>query len=428
MPLLTNENHLHLYGCLSAEDLFKESFQRAKKYDARFQWFLSEYKKATSIVINPESWWNHSDGFDQFKRHFVCGAVNKFDIFQAKFNLLIALFPPSPDDLTLADCVFAAHAKETGYKEYRTFLPLYLPPHERAKYLQYLINCARSYETHDYHPRLAISFSRQDAEAWDSYGFLMGFMADNPDLKPWLTGIDFCGNERGHPPTSKKKLFEQINHDRLQGHHSLEILYHVGEMWENVALHSAARWCLEATEIGVRRLGHALALGMAPEALCGRTIHESTQEAKAHLTWLRAWQNELSEGDYTTKDYEWLSQRIEANTNNESVAWHYDEDLVEHTRRFQSAALSVIKLKNPIIESCPTSNIRIGALGKPSFHPLQRFLEHGLHVTIATDDPGIFDINLEHEENLIKRQFKINDEDLKKAEKLSASLFKIEPK
>jgi adenosine deaminase len=423
MSILKSENHLHLYGCLPAESLFKESFDRAKKYSSRFQWFLSEYKKTTGIEIHPESWWNKSDGYVIFKRHFICEAVNRFEVFQSKFNLLIALFPTTPDDLKLAEIVFATQSAQGGYKEYRTFLPHYLPVHERALYLRNLIDCARSFESSTYHPRIAISFSRQDGEAWDSYQFLLEFLANHQDIIPWITGIDFCGNERGHPPSAKKNLFSKIMSDRKAGVHNLDVLYHVGEMWDDIALHSAARWCIEAADMDVRRLGHALALGMDPESLKGRKIYEPLKETNSHLNWLRLRQNELSEYGYTTKDQEWLLQYIEFNSHQDMVTWHYDDELIWQTRNFQNAALNIIKSKNPVIEICPTSNIRIGALGKPSFHPLKRFLDHGLNITISTDDPGIFDISLEEEEQLVKSHFAVSEEQLTQAEKLSASLF-----
>ena len=61
-----------------------------------------------------------------------------------------------------------------------------------------------------------------------------------------------------------------------------------------------------------------------------------------------------------------------------------------------------IALRRVVLENCPTSNLCTGALarqtGKPdaSFadHPLPRFLEKGLSVTLSTDDPGMFHTNL----------------------------------
>ena len=423
MTILQSENHLHLYGCLTADCLFEQSFDRAKKYEARFQWFISEFEKALGQKIKPETWWNSSNGHDIFRKDFICSDACTFDIFQAKFNLLIALFPPTPDDMTLAKAVFSRHASEGGYKEYRTFLPLYLANHERIIYLERLIDCAQSFETNNYHPRLAISFSRQDTEAWDSYRFLLSFFEKRPQARRFITGIDFCGNERGHPPQNKKQLFKQIQSDRKDGLHSFEILYHVGEMWQDIGLHSAARWCVEAAQMGVDRLGHALALGMNPESLARRTIRENTSEAKRHLQWITINRQALHENNYTIKDYQWFSDRLEQSTTGDYVTWHYDQDLIEHIRTFQSALLSMIKPYDPLVETCPSSNIRIGALGRPEFHPIRQFLDQQIRVTISTDDPGIFDIDLKHEELLVQRQFGLTAEDLIQCEKMARGIF-----
>jgi len=426
MTTLQSENHLHLYGCLTAKSLFKHSTERAKKFKPRFDWFLAEYKKITGVSINPDLWWKPADGYETFKQHFLCSNVSMFEIFQAKFNLLIALFPPDPEDMTLPKEVFETHRPEGGYKEYRTFLPLYLSADQRALYLKKLIETAKEHETEAYHPRLAISFSRQNSESWDSYRFLFDFIEKNPELRPWITGIDFCASERGHPPKTKKDLFNAINSDYQQGLHDLNILYHVGEMWQDIALHSAARWCIEASELGVQRLGHALALGMNPENLRERKIQENVLETNDHLAWLRRHRFELHENGFTTKDYEWLTDYVDSNTSGDLVTWHYRDDLIYQTQNFQNALLKIIKNFDPVVETCPTSNIRIGNLKKPSFHPIPRFLDHRLRVTISTDDPGIFDITLSGEERIVGELFKVSNEQLKSSEALSRSL--LEPR
>lgn len=61
-----------------------------------------------------------------------------------------------------------------------------------------------------------------------------------------------------------------------------------------------------------------------------------------------------------------------------------------------------------VIENCPSSNLCTGALakqtGKPdaslSDHPLPKFLEQGLLVTLSTDDPGLFHTDLLREYSL----------------------------
>lgn len=61
--------------------------------------------------------------------------------------------------------------------------------------------------------------------------------------------------------------------------------------------------------------------------------------------------------------------------------------------------------KGVVLEVCPTSNLRTGALGRqveqPSArmaqHPLRLFFERGIRVTLSTDDPAMFETSLLNE-------------------------------
>ncbi len=49
------------------------------------------------------------------------------------------------------------------------------------------------------------------------------------------------------------------------------------------------------------------------------------------------------------------------------------------------------------IESCPTSNIQTSTVASYKEHPIKQFLDHGLLVSLNTDDPGVSDIEIAHE-------------------------------
>ena len=423
MGILSNECHLHLYGCLSQHDLWQHLRPRMDRYRARFEWYLAEHQRLTGKTPRTDLWWNEDRGFDMFSQDFLCEHPMPFETFQAKFNLLIALFPPHPDDLTLANAVFKSHQNHGGYKEYRVFLPVYLAGDARALYLRRLIETARSYETVSYHPRLAISIQRQDEEAWNSYEFLAAFLGANQALAPWVTGVDFCGSEQGHPPSRKKHLFERIARDNDQGRQHLNILYHVGEMWQDIALHSAARWCAETARMGVKRLGHAMALGMNPQSLRGRVIFETFDESAAHLTWLRRHGHALHEYGFSRNDYGWVARQTEHSSSQDKTIWRYDDDLIEHTRILQQALMRMVANTGAMIECCPSSNMRIGGLREPSYHPLRNFIDHHIPVTIATDDPGIFNITLSGEEDFVRTNLGVSDQQLHQANDLAGRLM-----
>jgi aminodeoxyfutalosine deaminase len=66
------------------------------------------------------------------------------------------------------------------------------------------------------------------------------------------------------------------------------------------------------------------------------------------------------------------------------------------------ALIESLARRRVVLENCPTSNLCTGALAKQTGksdaslkdHPLPRFLEHGIAVTLSTDDPGLFHTDL----------------------------------
>jgi aminodeoxyfutalosine deaminase len=65
-----------------------------------------------------------------------------------------------------------------------------------------------------------------------------------------------------------------------------------------------------------------------------------------------------------------------------------------------TALLAHLASTGVTLEVCPTSNVRTGAVATLAEHPLAALLEAGVPVTLATDDPGLFGIDLDHEYRL----------------------------
>jgi len=65
------------------------------------------------------------------------------------------------------------------------------------------------------------------------------------------------------------------------------------------------------------------------------------------------------------------------------------------------------------IESCPTSNIQTSTVESYQTHPIKKFLEHGMLVSLNTDDPGISDIEIAHEYTVAARAIGLTTENLK---------------
>ena len=62
------------------------------------------------------------------------------------------------------------------------------------------------------------------------------------------------------------------------------------------------------------------------------------------------------------------------------------------------------------LEVCLTSNVATGVIARLEDHPLPRFLEAGVPVTLNSDDPAMFATTLEAEMNLAARAFALSPE------------------
>jgi aminodeoxyfutalosine deaminase len=63
-----------------------------------------------------------------------------------------------------------------------------------------------------------------------------------------------------------------------------------------------------------------------------------------------------------------------------------DPELVEELRE-----------REIVLDVCPVSNVRTGAVGSLDEHPLRRLVEAGVRCSISTDDPAMFDTDLTRE-------------------------------
>jgi aminodeoxyfutalosine deaminase len=63
------------------------------------------------------------------------------------------------------------------------------------------------------------------------------------------------------------------------------------------------------------------------------------------------------------------------------------------------------------LEMCPTSNVRTHGVATLEEHPAGRLLDEGVRVTINTDNPGLFDVDLTHELEACRDALRFSDED-----------------
>ena len=65
------------------------------------------------------------------------------------------------------------------------------------------------------------------------------------------------------------------------------------------------------------------------------------------------------------------------------------------------------------IEVCVTSNVKTGVCPNLADHPVRRYFDEGLMVTINTDDPSMFETSLSTEYQLLQENFAFSDDHLR---------------
>jgi adenosine deaminase/aminodeoxyfutalosine deaminase len=76
------------------------------------------------------------------------------------------------------------------------------------------------------------------------------------------------------------------------------------------------------------------------------------------------------------------------------------------------AVLALLRDRCIPVEVCPTSNVATGVLACLEAHPLLRFLEAGVVVTLNSDDPSMFNTSLVNEYLLAAKTFKLSRQQL----------------
>jgi adenosine deaminase len=82
--------------------------------------------------------------------------------------------------------------------------------------------------------------------------------------------------------------------------------------------------------------------------------------------------------------------------------------------------MNYVKEKQVVLELCPTSNYLTNAVPSKADHPLKRLFDFGVLTTINTDDPGIFDIDLNVEYAFARDLLKFSDADLQRCTQIAA--------
>jgi len=107
-------------------------------------------------------------------------------------------------------------------------------------------------------------------------------------------------------------------------------------------------------------------------------------------------------GEYAEPESVWGALNLGAERIGHGLTAYQDQELVEE-----------LAIRQIPIEICLTSNVRTGCCGKISEHPMRRYFDQGLMLTLNTDDPAMFQTSLTREYELAQNEFAFTDEHLR---------------
>ena len=402
------ELHSHLYGSLNIEDLHWLAARRPPRWEIFTQSYRDLYGQEAKI----ENLFSKKEA-DQKRLASYYYFKNKsgFVAFQNCFNLIIALAHTDPEELKEI-CLRVGRREKADYAEYRM---MFSPLLSNTEFVNKSLALCEALATAEEAClgkktfRLVLSLSREDAQAQRQYKLIKTNLQANELVCKFLVGIDFCNQEEGYPPEKKRAFCQKVLQDNRKDHSkSLAILYHVGESYGDKSVESAVRWIVQAARMGAHRLGHAVALGIPPELYLGKKRKEDIEECLAQLAFEVENADSLNAAGYKVNidRIETEKQKLKIEKEKKTEHWiihEYNEKRIKALWFFQNWAMEELKKTSVIIESCPTSNLKICALASPANHPLLRFLKNNLKLVIASDDPGILDTNIEAEYQRIQK-------------------------
>lgn len=422
------ELHVHTGGCLYLEDLLELARDTYQRVDWRL--YVDTFAKTFGIRPDPvvlfrEALTGDPEAIGRLRRHYVVDPTDAGDFarFQAKFNLAICLYRYwwliLGREADIERRILARHRAEgLQYVEYRAMAP-YDADHPEG-FIAFHALVARAIQEasgRGFEARYIISLPRWDP--LETYHLVQVLFDQHPELIPSIVGLDFCFFEEGYPPQTARPLFDRLRQDNQQRpERALEVVYHVGETYFDKSLESAVRWCHQAAALGPRRLGHAVALGLDPEVAVARRpdahLAEPTGERLEQIAYDLRFRAELEsfgvEVDIPALEKE--RRALEPLPSTARVERPYTPERLEEIRRRQDFALRCLTDMGTVIETCPTSNLRIADVPDASRHPIHRFLASAVDLAIGADDPGIFDSPLAAEVDWVAQHAGLSPADL----------------
>lgn len=228
-----------------------------------------------------------------------------------------------------------------------------------------------------------------------------------------IAGVDFAGSDTEKRPREFKNIVTYLRENGVRN-----LTYHIGENFYDLVdgLRAIDEIITDLNWQKPNRLAHLLALFTNAEKYYERKHYTVTMPRKMlldNLEWIR---KNAPEG-VDTNDFV-LPHDIQ--NDEDIVVFKLKRTIVNIVKYNQDRIRTEIIHRGIPIETCPTSNLRIGYFSRYSELPTCSLLsDEDSVVTINTDAPGILCTSLENEYNLIalalKKDMGKSESDIKKA-------------
>lgn len=192
-------------------------------------------------------------------------------------------------------------------------------------------------------------------------------------------------------------LFEGMERGRLRGEHD----FGVSLLWIFDAVrHFGADAAKRVFDLAAKlRPRNVVGIGIGGDERRGgaEIFRDLYAEAKANGLRLTA-----HAGETLGAESIWAALNIGAERLGHALTATQDEDL-----------LRILAERQIPVELCFSSNLRTGCCGNAHEHPVRRYFENGLMVTINSDDPAMFQTTLLEEYVLVQNDFEFSDEHMR---------------
>lgn len=234
-----------------------------------------------------------------------------------------------------------------------------------------------------------------------------------PLQKGKIAGVDFAGSDTEKRPRDFEDIIKYLRDKGIDN-----LTYHIGENFYDLVdgLRAIDEIITDLNWQKPNRLAHLLALFTDADKYYERKHYTVTMSRKMlldNLEWIR---KNAPEG-VDTNDFV-LSNAIQ--NDEDIVVFKLKRTIVNIVKYNQDRIKKEIINREIPIETCPTSNLRIGYFSKYSELPTCSLLsDEDSVVTINTDAPGILYTSLENEYNLIalalKKDMGMSEKDIRQA-------------